>query len=96
MANIKTGTNEFYMEENGKVYAKIEFIPSGIAPDGKEQITITHTNVDPAYSGKGLARQLVQRVVEYARKENKYIIPECSYAKRVLENTNEYHDVLAK
>ncbi len=47
-------------------------------------------------NGRGLGKQLVDKLVDYARNENKLIIPVCPYAKKVLESNPEYQDVLAK
>ncbi|WP_368985603.1 GNAT family N-acetyltransferase [Caldifermentibacillus hisashii] len=92
MAEIKAGTNQFYMEENGEVIARIEYFPSD--HDGKKQITITHTIVNEGHNGKGLGKQLVNQVAEYAKTNQLHIIAECSYAKKVLENSEEYKDLL--
>ena len=40
-------------------------------------------------------KKLVHRLAEYAKDENKYIIPVCPYAKSVLESKAEYQSVLA-
>lgn len=95
MPEIKTGNQEFYMEENGMEIARIQYVPSGHDENGKERITVTHTLVDEDQSGKGFGRQLVNRIAKFAREENKLIIPACSYAKHVLESKDEYKDVLA-
>lgn len=47
---------------------------------------ITHTEVDPTYQGQGIARKLVECIIENAEKHNKKLIAECSYAKKVIEN----------
>ena len=47
---------------------------------------ITHTEVDPTYQGQGIARKLVECIIENAEKYNKKLIAECSYAKKVIEN----------
>ena len=46
---------------------------------------ITHTEVNDEYQGQGIARKLVECIIENAKKENKKIIAECSYAKKILE-----------
>ena len=46
---------------------------------------IIHTEVDNRYQGQGIARKLVECIIENAKKENKKLIAECSYAKKVLE-----------
>lgn len=45
---------------------------------------IVHTEVMPEYGGQGIARRLVMLVADEARKQNKQIIPVCSYAVKVL------------
>ena len=47
---------------------------------------IIHTAVDRKYQGQGIAKVLVQCVIENSKKCNKNLIAECSYAKRILEN----------
>lgn len=47
---------------------------------------IIHTGVDSKYQGKGLARKLVECVIENAKKYNKTLIADCSYAIKVIEN----------
>ncbi len=58
--------------------------------------SITHTGVDPAYGGRGIAKLLVLKVIEEARRQKVKIIPICSYAKRMMEGKEEYSDVLEK
>lgn len=82
---------EFYMEENGIQVSALNYNLSG-----KDKMTIIHTEVNEAYEGKGLGRQLVQAAVEYARKEKMKIVPLCSYAKKVFEKTPAFGDVLFK
>ena len=54
---------------------------------------ITHTIVNELFGGMGIAKKLVQIIVEEARRNNIKIIPICSYAKKMLEN-EEYKDIL--
>ncbi len=93
---IKAGTNEFFIEEDGKVIGKIEFTQEGKDQSGKDLISVHHTEVSEGYNGRGLARKLVNRVVEYAREENKLIIPVCTYVKKVVESSDEFQDIVAK
>lgn len=48
---------------------------------------IIHTEVNNAYQGQGIARKLVECIIENAKKENKKLIAECSYAKKILEKS---------
>ena len=47
---------------------------------------IVHTGVDSKYQGQGLARKLVECVIENAKLYNKKLIADCSYARKVIEN----------
>ncbi|RHW43252.1 N-acetyltransferase [Neobacillus notoginsengisoli] len=96
MTEIKHGQNEFYIEENGKVIGRIQYVPSGTTDDGKEIITVTHTLVDEDQNGRGLGKKLVYKIGDFARDENKQIIPACSFAKKVLERKEEYRDLLTE
>ena len=61
------------------------------AKDGKWHIT--HTLVRPEYGGRGIARKLVEKLVEEARRKGVHIVPICSYAKKMLQS-EEYADIL--
>ena len=56
---------------------------------------ITHTRVDPAYGGQGIARRLIEAVITEARSRGKKIAPLCSYAEKMMSGKAEYRDVLA-
>ncbi len=58
--------------------------------------SITHTGVDPAYGGRGIAKMLVLKVIGEARKQHVRIIPVCSYADRMMTGKEEFSDVLKK
>ncbi|MBQ7544600.1 MAG: N-acetyltransferase [Synergistaceae bacterium] len=55
---------------------------------------ITHTGVRPEYGGRGIARELVGKVIEEARARKMKVVPVCSYAKKMMEGREEYADVL--
>ena len=57
--------------------------------------SITHTEVDPAYGGQGIARRLIEAVITEARSRGKKIAPLCSYAEKMMLGRAEYRDVLA-
>ena len=55
---------------------------------------ITHTEVDPAYGGQGIARRLIEEIIAEARRAGKKIVPLCSYADKMMTGKEEYRDVL--
>ena len=46
---------------------------------------IVHTQVDKNYQGQGIARRLVECIIEEANKNNKKLIADCSYAAKVIK-----------
>lgn len=86
---IQEGKGRFVLYEGEKNAGKMTYIQH----DNKT-FTIDHTVVDEAFGGKGYARQLVDESAAYARESGQKIIPECSYAKHVLESNEAYADVL--
>ncbi|MDO5033847.1 MAG: GNAT family N-acetyltransferase [Actinomycetaceae bacterium] len=57
--------------------------------------TIIHTGVDPEYAGQGIAKKLVEKVVEQARVEGVKIHPVCPFAVAEFAKHPEYADVKA-
>ncbi len=89
MYNIKKESNRFIIE-NESLIGKIEF------EYFEDSIAVTSTYVNPEYRGQNIARMLVDEVVMKARKENKQIIPVCSYVLRLFEKNAEFNDVWNK
>ena len=86
--NEKNGVFEIY--EDGVKAGEMTYTWAGT-----DKFIIDHTQVDEAFSGKGLAKKLVIAGVEYARKNSKKIIPLCSYAKATIDRNAELQDVLS-
>ena len=50
---------------------------------------IVHTEVNDLYQGKGIAKKLVEKVIENSKKFDKVLMADCSYAKKVIERQRE-------
>ena len=59
-----------------------------------QRVIIDHTRVFEGFEGKGIARQMVLAAVDFARSNNRQIIPVCSFAQAFLTRTDEYKDIL--
>ena len=46
---------------------------------------IVHTEVDSDYQGQGIAKKLVECVIENAKLQDKTLVADCSYAYKILE-----------
>lgn len=91
---VQLKTNEhkngaFFIEVEGQQAALMTFIFAG-----DDKIIIDHTEVNPAYNGKGFGKKMVAKAVDYARENHLKIIPLCPFAKSVFEKTLEFRDVL--
>lgn len=92
MIEIKKGTKSFYVgDSEEKPLAEMSFVLSG-----KKNIIVDHTNVSEELRGQGVGKFLLKELVDWARKENKKIIPLCTYVKAQMEKNEEYHDILKK
>lgn len=61
---------------------------------GDDKFIIDHTEVDEQYGGLGLGKKLVEAGVNFAREKGVKIIPLFPFAKRTIEKTAEFQDVV--
>lgn len=54
--------------------------------ENEDTWNIIHTEVSSNYQGQGLARKLVECIIENSKIYNKNLIADCSYAKKIIEN----------
>lgn len=85
---INEKKNGFYIGSIENPDAEIKYIDA-------ENISITHTFVSEKLRGQGIALQLLEKVVKYAKEKNKKIIPVCSYAAKKLRE-DKYQDIIFK
>lgn len=83
---IKEDKIELIQED--KVVGKIEFVKDD------NELTITHTIVNPLFRGQGIAKILMEKVIELAKEKGLKIIPVCSYATSYFEKNPEYNGLL--
>ena len=76
-----------FEKENNRAVAYDNTIQVGECDflENQDYWNITHTEVNGNYQGQGIARKLVECIIENAKKKNKELIAECSYAKKILE-----------
>ncbi len=80
----------FYIEQNGDWIAEMTYVRTG-----ENEITIDHTEVDESLRGEGIGEDLVAEGVKYARENNLRIVATCPFTRKVINDTPEFHDVLA-
>jgi uncharacterized protein len=60
----------------------------------EDKLYLEHTEVPEALQGKGLAGQLVEGALEYAKTNNLPIIPMCAYANNYIQRNPHYQHLL--
>lgn len=81
----------FYIEKDGEWIAEMTY-----AREGNRKIVIDHTEVDDSLQGQGVGKKLVEEAVKFARENNLLIKATCPFARKVLESSEEYEDILTR
>lgn len=63
------------------------------ATDGNTFVAL-HTEVDPAYGGRGLAARLVRAALDDVRANDRSLAPRCPYVRHFLTEHPEYADLV--
>lgn len=71
-------------------YAKMDYRRTG-----EDVMDVHHTFVDPTHRGKGLAQDLFYAMVNFARAEDRKVIPTCSFVASMFEQHPDEADLLA-
>lgn len=67
------------LNDDGRAIGKITY-----SVGAHSEIYVPHTEVNPAYEGRGYARQLVDALVAFAKEQNAKIVPLCPYVARLF------------
>jgi uncharacterized protein len=82
------GRGAFVIEEGNERVAEMEL---GIAGN---ILTVYHTEVSEKLKGKGVAAQLLSKMVGYAREYHLKVIPLCSYVQAQFKrHPDQYQDI---
>ena len=91
----KTGAQTTVTEENDRYTIAVDGKIVGLADfaDRGDQRVFYHTEVDPAYGGRGLATILVEGALNATRDEGKRVVPVCSMFVSTLKKHPEFDDI---
>ena len=81
---------EFFIERDGRHIAEITY-----QYQDDHTILADHTWVDNSLRGQGVARQLLDVLVAFAREKQLKIVPTCSYVDVMFQREAEFADVVA-
>ncbi|MEQ8474359.1 MAG: GNAT family N-acetyltransferase [Marinoscillum sp.] len=80
----------FVIYENDQEAGEMTFVWAG-----DSRFIIDHTGVEENFNGKGFGKKLVMEAVQYARSNDKKILPLCPFAKKVFDKDDGIADVRA-
>ncbi|SPL70736.1 GNAT family N-acetyltransferase [Acinetobacter stercoris] len=84
-------TGEFFiLDDQGERIAEFNYIW-----EGDHRFAANHTWVDDSLRGQGVARQLLDAAVAFAREKQVKIIPICSYVDVMFKRDKSFADVIA-
>ena len=61
----------------------------------KDRIAFTHTNVSPAYEGRGFGSRLAEAALDDARRQGLVVVPLCPFIAWYIEQHPEHGDLVA-
>jgi predicted GNAT family acetyltransferase len=80
--------SRYEIEVDGKVAGFVAYRRTG------STIAMTHTEVDPAYEGRGLGSALVRSALDAARAESAAVRPFCPFVRQYIKRHPEYLDLV--
>ncbi|MEV0215758.1 GNAT family N-acetyltransferase [Micromonospora sp. NPDC050695] len=66
------------------------YVPRG------EVLVFTHTEVDPAFQGKGVASALIRGTLDEIRARGGRLVPQCPFVSAFIDKHPEYADLVAE
>ena len=82
------GDGAFYLMDGSKQCGEMEIGASG------KNLTVYHTEVVEEAEGKGLAKKMLEAMVDYAREKNLKVIPLCPYVHaQFKKHASDYADI---
>lgn len=59
-----------------------------------DTVTMPHTEIDPAYGGRGLGGELVKGALDDIRSRGQRVRPACSFVRHYIDAHSEYADLV--
>jgi uncharacterized protein len=87
----QVGADHFAVSTGGVDVGRTDFRdrPGGVR-------VFTHTEIDPAYEGRGLASVLIRAALDSTRADGLTVRPPCPFVRAFIEHHEDYADLLAE
>lgn len=80
--------SRFEIRSDGELVGLLDYYVTG------DTVTIPHTEIDPAYGGRGLGGELVKVALDDIRSRGLHVRPACSFARHYIVEHPEYADLV--
>jgi predicted GNAT family acetyltransferase len=70
----------------------VAFLTYNDDPDGAR--VFVHTEVPPAFEGRGIGGRLVKTALDDARRDGRRVVPKCPFVRSYIERHPEYADLV--
>jgi predicted GNAT family acetyltransferase len=70
----------------------VAFLTYRDRPDGVR--VLVHTEVPPAFEGRGIGGRLVKSALDAARRDGRRVVPQCPFVRSYIERHPEYADLV--
>jgi predicted GNAT family acetyltransferase len=80
--------SRFDITVDGALAGSAYYQPAGSA------YTFTHTEIDPAYGGRGLGSTLVKAALGAIRERGAGVLPDCPFVRKYVAGHPEYQDLV--
>ena len=82
--------------ENRRYEARVDGALDGFAQYSRDDVTVTftHTEVDDAFEGQGVASTLVREALDDVRRQGLSVRPLCPFVRAYLQRHPEYADLV--
>ena len=74
---------------DGEIVGRAEYVLRG------DTVVFTHTEIDAAHRGTGLAARLVEAALDDVRADGRSVEARCRYVRRFIDRNPAYADLLA-
>ena len=91
---------QFQWDESGHRYRAFleggEVAHAEVDPIATDRLLIKHTEVLPAFEGRGIGGALVVNLLEEARRQKRGVIPVCPYAAAYIQKHPQYMEYVTE
>jgi len=93
MSDVEVQDNSAESRVEGRVDGELAGFAAYVDRDGAR--VFTHTEVDPAYGGRGVGGAIARGALDGARAAGRSVVPQCPFIKGWIEKHPDYSDIVA-